>query len=201
LEWDQWYWSADGGVNGSGAMAHTCCSVGEADDALMMYLGEGAESWTDYRVEVDVLVPTDKKGQWQGLWLRGQHEERGRRDSSQWVTGYYVMLGRQRAVKLLQVQTAEDCEGGTCSDPKWQYAFNNPYTIREERPDALQLTRGVWHKLVVELQGNKIKVWVDGVFVFEHVDDRSPFLQGTVGFITYQAEPVHFDNLVVTPLN
>jgi glycosidase len=59
----------------------------------------------------------------------------------------------------------------------------------------------VWHKLVAELQGNKIKVWVDGVFVFEHVDDRSPFLQGTVGFITYQAEPVHFDNLVVTPLN
>jgi hypothetical protein len=183
-------------------MAHNCCRSGdEADDALMMYSGDGAEGWTDYRVEVDLLVPTDKKGQWQGLWLRGQYEERGRRDTAQWVTGYFVMLGRQRAVKLLQLQTAEDCDEETCSTPQWLYAFNNPYTLREERPEALQLARGVWHKLAVEVQGNRIKIWVDGLFAFEYVDDKSPFLQGTVGFITYRAEPVLFDNLIVTPLD
>ena len=198
---DQWYWSADGGINGSGAVAHNCCvNGGEAEDALMMYLGDGAEGWTDYRVEVDLLVPTDK-GQWQGLWLRGQYEERTRKDTAQWVTGYYVMIGRQRAVKLLQLQTAEDCQGGACRNPQNQYAFNNPYTLRGEQIDGLQLTRGVWHTLTVEVQGNRIKIWVDGVFAFEYVDDKSPFLQGTVGFKTFRAEPVLYDNLIVTPLD
>ena len=111
------------------------------------------------------------------------------------------MLGRQRAVKLLQLQTAEDCDEETCRTPKWLYAFNNPYTLRQERVQGLQLTRGEWHTLVVEVQGNRIKIWVDGMFIFEYVDDKSPFLQGTVGFITYRSEPVLYDNLVVTPLD
>jgi hypothetical protein len=197
---DQWYWSANSGVGGSGAMIHNCCiNGGEAEDALMMYLGDGAEGWTDYRVQVQLMVPTDK-GQWQGLWLRGQYEERTKKDTAQWVTGYYVLVGRQRAVRLLQLQTAEDCEGKTCRNPQNQYAFNNPYTLREEQVDGVELTRGVWHTLAVEVQGNRIKIWVDGVFAFEYVDDKSPFLQGTVGFKTYEAEPVFYDNLVVTPL-
>ena len=201
LKADQWYWSADGGVNGSGALVHNCCiNGGEAEDAVMMYLGDGAESWTDYRVKVQLMVPTDK-AQWQGLWFRGQYEERGRRDAGQWVTGYYVMLGRRRTVKLLQLQIAEDCEGDTCRKPQYQYAFHNPYTLREERVEAVDLARGVWHTLAVEVQGNRIKIWVDGVFAFEHVDDKSPFLQGTVGFITYRSEPVLYDNLIVEPLD
>jgi hypothetical protein len=201
LSWDQWYWSADGGINGSGAIAHNCCANGgEAEDALMIYLGDGAEGWTDYRVEVQLMVPTDK-GQWQGLWFRGQYEERTKKNTAQWVTGYYVMLGRQRAVKLLQLQTAEDCDGGACSNPKNQYAFNNPYILREEQVDGLTLTRGVWHTLAVEVRGNQIKIWVDGVFAFEYVDDKSPFLQGTVGLKTFNAEPVLYDNLIVTPLH
>jgi hypothetical protein len=198
---DQWYWSADGGVDGSGAVVHNCCiNGGQAEDALMMYLGEGAESWTDYRVQVQLLVPTEK-GQWQGLWVRGQYEERTRKDTAQWVTGYYVLLGRQRTVRLLQLQTAEDCREATCRHRENQYAFNNPYLIREEQVDAVDLARGVWHTLAVEVRGNQIKIWVDGVFAFEHVDNTSPFLQGTVGFKTYEAEPVFYDNLVVTPLN
>jgi hypothetical protein len=198
---DQWYWSADSGVGGSGAVVHNCCiNGGQAEDALMMYLGDGAESWTDYRVQVQLMVPTDK-GQWQGLWFRGQYEERTRKDAAQWVSGYYVLVGRQRAVRLLQLQTAEDCEGKTCRNPENQYAFNNPYTLREEQVDGLELTRGAWHTLAVEVQGNRIKIWVDGVFAFEYVDDKSPFLQGTVGFKTYDAEPVYYDNLTVTPLD
>jgi hypothetical protein len=199
---DQWFWSADGGLNGSGAMAHNCCAHGgEAEDALMMYLGDGAEGWTDYRVEVQLLVPTDREGMLQGLWVRGQYEERGKEDTAQWVTGYYVMLGGDRRVRLLQLQTEEDCQEQTCRTGKWLYAFNNPYTLRQERVQGLQLTRGEWHTLVVEVQGNRIKIWVDGLFAFEYVDDKSPFLQGTVGFKTYKAQPVLYDNLIVTPLD
>jgi hypothetical protein len=181
-------------------MIHHCCASGSAEDALMMYLGQGAESWTDYRVEVQFKVPTEK-GQWQGLWVRGQFEERTKKDTAQWVTGYYIMLGRSRAVKLVQLQTAEDCQGKACNNPKNLYAFNNPYILREERVEGLEMTRGVWHTLVVEVQGNRIKIWVNGIFAFEYVDDKHPFLQGTVGLKTYEAEPVFYDNIVIKPLN
>jgi hypothetical protein len=145
------------------------------------------------------MLPTEKS-QWQGLWFRGQHEHRTRDDPSQWVTGYYVMLGRDRSVRLLQLQTAEDCQGGACRNPQNQYAFNNPYILREEQMAEFQLTRWVWHTLAVEVRGNQIKIWVDGVFAFDYVDDKSPFLQGTVGFKTFKAEALIYDNLIVTPL-
>jgi hypothetical protein len=111
------------------------------------------------------------------------------------------MLGRNRVVKLLQLQTAEDCQGKACRNPQNLYAFNNPYILREERVEALELTRGAWHALAVEVQGNRIAIWVDGVFAFDYVDDKSPFLQGTVGFKTFEAEPVLYDNIIVTPLD
>jgi hypothetical protein len=197
---DQWFWKGDGGVGGGGAIGHDCCSYGgEAEDALMMYLGEGAEDWTDYRVEVQILVPTEKK-QWQGLWFRGQWEERTKKDTAQWVTGYYLMLGRQRAVKLLQLQTLEDCRDKACHNPENLYAFNNPYILHEVQVEGLELTRGEWHTLVVEVQGTKIRVWVDDIFAFEYVDGHHPFLSGTVGFKTFESQPVYYDNLVVTPL-
>jgi hypothetical protein len=42
---------------------------------------------------------------------------------------------------------------------------------------------------------------VDDVFAYEYVDDKAPFLKGTVGLKTYRAEPVIYDNVVVKPLN
>jgi hypothetical protein len=197
---DQWYWDAAGGTGGSGALTHNCCiNGGQAEDALMIYLGEGAESWTDYRVEVQLMVPTEK-GQWQGLWVRGQYEERTRKDTAQWVTGYYVLLGRNRAVKLLQLQTAEDCREGACRNPENQYAFNNPYILREVQVDGVNLARGAWHTLAVEARGNQLKIWVDGLFAFDYVDEQAPFLQGTVGLKTFESEPVLYDNVRVTRL-
>lgn len=195
----QWHWSDGAGTNGSGALAHNCCGIGEAEDALMMYLGDGAEGWKDYRVEVDVMVPTEK-AQWQGLWFRGQFEERTKKDTAQWVTGYYVMIGRARTVKLLQLQTLEDCRDAACRNPQNLYAFSNPYILREEQIEGLDLARGTWHRLAVEVRGNSIKIWVNGIFAYEHVDHEHPFLEGTVGFKTYVAEPVQYDNLVVTRL-
>jgi hypothetical protein len=195
----QWYWSAEDGLDGSGAVAHRCCN-GEprAEDGLMMYLGAGAEEWTDYRVEAQFIRPTEDS-QKQGLWVRGQYEASEMR--AQWVTGYYVMLEGTRRVRLLQLQTAGDCVGGACDNPQNQYAFNNPYLLHDVRVPDWELTWYDWHTLAVEVRGNNISVWVDGKFALEHVDGHEPFLKGTVGFKTYSAKRVFFDNIKVTPLD
>ncbi|RPI58514.1 MAG: DUF11 domain-containing protein, partial [Chloroflexi bacterium] len=66
LEPGQWYWGPTDGVGGSGAATHSCCVSAdkEAADALLMYLGPGAEQWTDYRVETNLLLRggVDKDG-------------------------------------------------------------------------------------------------------------------------------------------
>ena len=63
------------------------------------------------------------------------------------------------------------------------------------------MNRGAWHTLVVEVRGNKIMIWVNDVFAFEYVDDHHPFLKGTVGFKTFESEPVLYDNIIVKPLD
>jgi hypothetical protein len=195
----QWYWGAEDGVNGSGAMAHHCC-LGDthADDGLMMYLGEGAEDWTDYRVEVQLKTPATRNRK-QGIWVRGQYEPSETR--AQWVTGYYVLLEGTRRVSLLQMQTSDDCVAEGCDNPASQYAFFDPYELRFERVPDWELTRTEWHTLTVEVKGNRIGIWVDGKFAFEYVDDHYPFLKGTVGFNTFGARPVFYDNIKVTPLD
>jgi hypothetical protein len=197
--WDgQWYWTGNEGVDGTGAVGHNCCAGDpEAEDALMMYLGEGAEEWTDYRVEVQFKVPNEET-QKLGLWVRGQYEEKTRRETAKEVTGYYIMLDRRRLVKLLQLQTAQDCVG-PCN-PKWMKAFNNPFILREAKIEAIDLIRNQWHTLAVEVRGNRISIWVDGVFTYDYVDGKEPFLKGTVGFKTFDSRPAFFDNIVVTPL-
>jgi hypothetical protein len=195
----QWYWGAGDGVDGSGALAHHCCSGDpDAEDGLMMYLGEGAEEWTDYRVEAQFIIPTEND-QKQGLWIRGQHEPSETR--AKWVTGYYVGLTGKRRVSLVQMQTSEDCVGGTCDDPSYQYTFYNPYVLHAVRVPDWELTTHEWHTVAVEVEGNKISIWVDGKFAFEYVDDYYPFLKGTVGVTSFRAKPIFYDNIIVTPLD
>ena len=113
-------------------------------------------------------------------------------------SGHNIILDRRRLVKLLQLQTAEDCVGA-CS-PKWMKAFNNPYILREDKIEAIDLTRNQWHTLAVKVRGNRISIWVDGVFSYDYVDSKEPFPKGTMGFKTFDSRPAFFDNIVVTPL-
>jgi uncharacterized repeat protein (TIGR01451 family) len=87
---EQWYHDSNDGVGGSGAATHDCTAgktdpLRGAEDALLMYMGEGAESWTNYRVETKVLLrggiseTSDGDAIWVleggypvGLWVRGQ---------------------------------------------------------------------------------------------------------------------------------
>jgi hypothetical protein len=212
LEEGQWYWGPADGYGGSGALTHDCCNgEEEAADALMMYLGPGAELWTDYRVETRLLLRggVDGDGNWNiadgdpiGLWVRGQYEESETR--AQWVTGYYVVVAGKpdrdyHVVRLTQLQTLTDCMGDACNNPQNLYNFNNPYPITEVQFSG-PYERNRWYELVVEVRGPRIMIWLDGQLAIDYTDPTEPFLSGTVGFKTHETQTASFDDLVVTRL-
>ncbi len=197
----QWYWEQNTGVSGGGAN-HECCGnpEKEAEDAVLMYLGEGAESWTNYRIEAKFNFHEGAGPV--GVWVRGQYEPNDTR--CQWMTGYYIVVGGRptadyHTVKIAQLQTLTDCWGAACDNPQNLYCFNNPHDMADvQLPGAL--TRGVWHTLVVEVRDANIKVWYDGELSLDFTDPKEPFLMGTVGLKTYKAEWISYDNIIVTPL-
>jgi uncharacterized repeat protein (TIGR01451 family) len=219
---EQWYHGQDDGVGGSGAATQNC-TLGKVDplrgaeDALLMYMGEGAESWTNYRVETKVLLrggiteTEDGDPIWileggypVGLWVRGQLLELEPDKGGGNLTGYYVVLGgkpgKDMFVRLAQLQTLTDCWGLACENPQNLYDFNNPHTLTESRMD-FSFERNQWYTLVVEVEGNWIRAWVNGALAIEYQDTKEPFLTGTVGLKTYKSWTVSFDDVVVTPLS
>jgi len=175
-----------------------------------MYLGPGAEQWTNYRVEAKMLLTGgyDADGIWGeeygdpiGLWVRGQYEPSDTR--GQWMTGYYVVINGKSTrpthlVRLAQLQTAEDCTTA-CDNPANLYKFDNPYVLLEvEVPGGYD--RNVWYTLTVEVRGNRIIVWENGQQVMDYTDDKFPFMEGTVGFKTHESWDAMFDEITVTQL-
>jgi len=201
LKPEQWYWTWDGGINNSGSVNHKCCEVGEAEDGVLMWESAGAEEWTDYRVEAKINFHSGVGPV--GLWVRGQHDFRDD-GGGQWITGYYIVVGGRatseyHTVKIAQLQTATDCWGAACDNPGNLYDFNNPHDLADVQLPGT-FTRGVWHTIAVEVRGDNIKVWWDGELSLDYVDPKEPFLTGSVGFKTYKADWITFDDIVVTPL-
>jgi uncharacterized repeat protein (TIGR01451 family) len=201
----QWYWGEHDGPDGSGAATQDAYRVDgkEAEDALLMYLADGAEDWTDYRLEANIILRTDNYPQ--GLWVRGQYKDVGDDDPGGWVTGYYIMVGGNKNkdrhyVSLKQLQTLTDCWDNACNNPENLYDFNNPHELTITKKDGT-LERYQWHTLVVEVRGANIKVWFNGDQYIDYNDTKEPFLTGTVGLKTFKADTVSFDNVVVTPLD
>jgi len=201
----QWYWSATDGYGSSGGLTQDAYRVEgkEAEDGLMMYLGEEAEDWTDYRMESKMILRTDHYPQ--GVWFRGQYQDVGEEDRGGWVTGYYVMVGGKKDgkthyVSLKQLQTLTDCWGAACDNPHNLYDFNNPHELTVTKKDG-DLERWRWYTLVVEARGANIKVWLDDVLYIDYTDPKEPFLTGTVGFKTFKADTVSYDDVIVTPLH
>jgi uncharacterized repeat protein (TIGR01451 family) len=207
----QFYWGATDGYNGTGGLTMNRYAVPPLDgeDGLLMYMADGAEQWTDYRVEAKVILRTESHPQ--GLWVRGQWEPSETR--AQWVTGYYAMIGGSpdadtHYVRLLQLMTLTDCWGPPCpSSPEYipgreinLYNFNNPYRLTEVKGDG-KLQRNQWHTIAVEVRGANIKIWLNGKLYIDYTDPKEPFLTGTVGFKTYKADTVSYDDVVVTPLS
>jgi hypothetical protein len=217
LKDEQWYWGPSDGFASSGAATHDC-TLGKTDpergaeDALLMYLGAGSEQWTDYRVETKLLLRGGMSdGEWTleggypvGLWVRGHYQDVGDEDTAGWVTGYYLVIGgktnKEMFVRLAQLQTLTDCWDQACDNPQNLYDFNNPHELQTNKLD-FSFERNRWYTLVVEVRGDRIMAWVDGVLGMDYTDTKEPFLTGTVGFKTYKSWTVSFDDIIVTPLH
>jgi len=219
LEDGQWYWGAQDGVGGSGAATQDCYLGGKkmAEDALLMYLGPGAEDWTDYRVDVDLLLRggademddgtvyhVDRGGYPIGLWVRGHYRDVGKENTAGWVTGYYVIVGGKpnantMFVRLAQLQTLTDCWDMACVNTHNLYDFNNPHGLHQVELNK-SFKRHTWYTLAVEVRGNNIKVYFDNELVMDYTDEKEPFLEGTIGLKTYKSKTVSFDDVIVTPL-
>jgi hypothetical protein len=202
LDPSQWYWGASDGYGDSGGLTQDAyAALGkEAKDALMMYLGPGAQGWTDYRARTHIILRTDSTPH--GLWLRGQYQDVGSSDPAGWTTGYYVVIGGEPGgdthfVSLQQLQTLTDCWDTSCNDPGTLYDFNNPHPlVVQTKPGTLERDR--WYTLEVVVYQNRTLVWLDGELYIDYMDAKEPFLSGTVGFKTYQASTVSYDDLIVT---
>ncbi|MBN1658189.1 MAG: DUF11 domain-containing protein [Anaerolineae bacterium] len=209
----QWYFGHDHGTGGSGALTHDCSLGTEvASDGLMMYLQPGAQEWTDYRVEADMLltggmskewVPQPTQGDPIGFWIRGHYQDS--ENESQWVSGYYVVIVGQsdstsHRVKISKMQNPDDCDA--CEKPYRMYNFDNPLdrAWSEAIPGPFEHYR--WYHLAVEVRGNNIKVFMENDLVIDWTDpvDKGPYLSGTIGFKTHETMTARFDNVTVTAL-
>ncbi|MEJ2211797.1 MAG: DUF1080 domain-containing protein [Anaerolineae bacterium] len=200
----QWYWAATDGYGGTAGLTQNAYAVmgKEAEDALVMWLEPGAEEWTDYRLETRIILRTENDPH--GVWVRGQYQDAGEADPGGWVTGYYVEIGgdaggAEHFVRLSQLQTLTDCWDPYCQEPQELNDFDKPH-ILATTPVSGTLERDRWYTLAVEVESDHIRAWLDGVLYIDYVDTFEPFLTGTVGFKTFKADTVTFDDLLVTPL-
>jgi uncharacterized repeat protein (TIGR01451 family) len=194
---EQWYLKDGTGYGGSTAMNHTYYfgvtdprgAERGAHDALLMYQGDGAEEWTNYRYQARLRLHKGEKGEQMGLWVRGTYEAPADpRVDGKYVTGYYVVF-RPRDSRSVILSRLRD-SGGTA------YHFSDPETLAvADRP----MDRDIWYLFEVVVDGSSIKVYVDGELVIDHTD--STWGQGTVGFFTYKIEDANWDDVLVTPLD
>jgi uncharacterized repeat protein (TIGR01451 family) len=205
---DMWYWDPGKGRDGS-ACYTLDTEIPEKDrnkghDALSMYLGEGSEAWTDYRYTAWFKA---LDGYQVGVWLRGEYRDVG--EDGQWLTGYYFSIklrdSRPDIAVLWQLRTAEE-HGAEVHDYYW-YHYQNPLEppLAESDLESVNVEKGKWHRLTVEVRGNNIKGYVDDELAIDHTDTvGSVFRTGTVGFYAYGNERayanINFDDVKVEPL-
>lgn len=206
LNEEQWYHDKDRGFGTGHAYAHKWSNGVDnpkrgAHDALTMLLVPGSQNWSNYRVRVKFRAQSGRQA---GVWFRGTY--RDVETSGQWLTGYYFTVdvrneGTGRA-KLWQLRTTAE-HGDEPKDYYW-YHFSNPLFLVDK-----QLTTSVnheeWHEMRVEVQGPRIKCWVDDELAIDYVDNVGDvFLKGTIGLYVYGSDPrfayVRFDDLLVEPL-
>ena len=211
LKPEQWHYAAESSDDGSTVLKHVyylgvANPEDGAHDALIMYKAPGAEQWTDYVFQARaVLFAGDGSGRGKfGMWFRGTGNQVDQ-PPGRYVTGYYFILqpGPPMVVELWQIRTDEEC-GDDCD---YNYHFSNPILLKKLQghtdldPLGLEIKWGEWYWLRVEVQGPRIRCYVDNILVFDYYDNvGTTFTQGTVGFFTYIAGDARFDHVSVVPL-
>ncbi len=212
LKPEQWYYANGISDDGSRVLRHSnylgvTKPENGAHDALFVYQNPEAEKWTDYSFKARVYLgdgPFD--GEQIGLFFRGiAHEDPEL--TGRYVTGYYfVMLpgaDTKMRVILMQLRTDEEC-GDDCA---YNYHFSNPLDLLELRginnlrPLGLTLRHNTWYWMRVDVQGSRIRCYVNDIQVFDYNDTvGTTFTEGTVGFFVYQASDARFDHVSVQPM-
>jgi uncharacterized repeat protein (TIGR01451 family) len=157
--------------------------------ALSMYLGEGAQEWTDYKIETTYRAGKEDRNvpKLVGVWFRGTFEERTDNQGGD-VGGYMFVLKPDDSDPHAKAYI------GHIDPATRQLGFVKDY----ER----QFTNRVYtfYDVTIEVRGANIKVAVDGTQIINWTDPNNTYPQGTVGFVVYQGAG-NFDSIRVTPLD
>jgi uncharacterized repeat protein (TIGR01451 family) len=194
---EQWYLKQGAGYGGSTGMNHTYY-LGVTDprgaergahDALYMYQGEGSTEWTDYRIDTWTILRDGEKGEQMGLWVRGKFTQpEDPAIDGKYVQGYYIVW-RPRDTSSVTLARLRD-SGGTAQH------FSDPELLAEA---DFPMSKNVWYKLSVEVEGSRIRIYVNDQLVIDHED--STWAKGTVGFFCYKIIDATWDEVLVKPLD
>jgi uncharacterized repeat protein (TIGR01451 family) len=146
--------------------------------ALSLYLLEGAQDWTDYKIESTIRVGRHTGAALVGIWFRGTY------DQATGDLGGYLFILRPRE-DLVHVGYIDPTAPGLVT--RWPVGVsyvNNP---------------DVWYYVTIEVRGANIKVWINGVQKINWTDPDNIWQRGTVGFTVYRGVG-QFDDIRVTEL-
>jgi len=132
-----------------------------------MYLGEGAQEWTDYQVAASIRSDKQFQHPLFGLWFRGTYQERTDNQGGT-VTGYMVTLRPDKNQVYLQY-----------IEPN-----KRTLTFKSLAADDHAIDINSFITVIVKVHGPDIEVWVDDVKHFNFRDET--WSQGTVGFGVYR---------------
>jgi uncharacterized repeat protein (TIGR01451 family) len=151
--------------------------------ALSMYLGQGAQDWTDYRIEATIRPGKVGYHPLVGIWFRGTYQEQTDLQGGD-VTGY-----------ALYVRPDKDLVYLGRIDPNTR-KLDDLTTIDDNQYDTDIWT---WYNVTIDVQGARIKIWIDGIKLFDWTDPNATWMQGTVGFVVYRGS-ASFDYIRVSEL-
>lgn len=161
--------------------------------ALSMYLGTGAQEWTDYQI---VTTLRARKGKLAGLWFRGTYENLGDMSGKR-VGGYYVHIKPEdETVYLWRIR------------PETRM-YADAVVVADSNDFKPDISATQWYDLKVAVQGATIKVWLREAkpltddsgyqLLIDWTDSAPVYVKGTVGFTAYRTDAI-YNYIKVTPL-
>jgi len=177
-----WYWKGDGTTWGRLGF-----DAGEPLQqwALDMYLGEGAQEWTDYKIEATIRSEKQYRHPLTCIWFRGTHQLRTDKQGGD-VTGYVLCLRPDKDLVYL----------GYVDPNARKLAFaGSQWVASTSFVQDLQ----AWYDVTIEARGNHFAVYIGGVKRLEWSDPENRWTRGTVGFAMYRGAG-GFDKIRVSPL-
>jgi hypothetical protein len=181
LKANDWYWKGDGTTWGR-------IEYNDAKEveqwALLMYLGEGAQQWTDYRIEASIRNEDGQEYRHllMCIWFRGTYQQRTDMQGGD-VTGYAFCL-----------RPDNDTVYYESIDPATHKLY---FLWRSEV--GLRVKSNTWYKVTIEVQGNHMVASVDDQVVLGWYDPNQTWMQGTVGFASFR-RGMQIDYIHVSPL-